>query len=148
MSNYTDSLFYTSLVKQLRAIDQWNSWDKMSDEEIVTLKYIKTKEQMAEVPLMGEPDQRTLMNIRLMLQSLALAVEHKTGVMTNAVLDLNHEGFGRGFVLARNVILLEKVYREAHRFHFTDVTKLVAEGEKMLQSAISNYEKLKGCMEL
>lgn len=148
MSDYKSSEFYNSLVKQLRAIDQWNSWDKMSDEEIVRLKYIKTKEQMAEIPLMGEPDQRTLMNIRIMLQAIALSVEQLTGTMTNAVLDINHEGFGRGFVLARNVILLEKVYREAHRFHFSDVEKLVSEGDKMLKTALENHAKLKQCMDL
>jgi probable nitrogen fixation protein len=148
MSNYTDSLFYNSLVKQLRAIDQWNSWDKMSDEEIVTLKYIKSKEKMAEIPMMADIDARTLLNIRIMLQTLALAVEQTTGTMTNAVMDINYEGFGRGLILARNVILLEKVYREANRFNFTEIEKLIAEGEKMLKAALDTHEKLKACMEI
>ena len=143
----TYDIFRASLIEQLRAIDQWGSWSKYTDDDILKLKYIKSREEMQDVPLTADIDERTLMNIRMFLQAIARGLEQQTGAFTSVVVDINHEGFGRGLILTKNTILLEKVYREAHRFHFTEIDKLITAGQKMLDTAMENYEKLKDCIE-
>lgn len=142
-----EKLFFECLVEQWRAVDQWGSWENKPDDYIINLKYIKTPEEMKEIPLIADIDDRTLMNIRIFIQSIAQAVEKKEGIFTSVVVDINKEGFGRALVLSGNVILLEKVYREAHRFAFPDVEKLLKTGAKMLDTALENLIKLKDCME-
>lgn len=143
----TSNLFIESLIEQWRAVDQWDSWKKLSDEDVLKLKYIKTRDELAEIPLTADIDDRMIMNIRIFMQAIAQAAEKETGLFTSAVVDINREGFGRGLVLAQNIILVEKVYREAHRFYFPDIDKLGAAGGKLLDLGLSNYTKLKDCVE-
>lgn len=147
MTEYSNSTFWNALVRQVRAIDQWGSWDNWTDEKILTQKFIRSREEMSEIPIMADVDERVLNAIRLFLQGLAQAVEKESGLMTSAILDVNHEGFGRGLIIHKNVVLFEKVYREAHRFHFTDLDSLVKNGEKMLNTALQTIEKMKGCLD-
>ena len=50
----TESVFLKELVKQIRAIDTYGVWDKTSDEELLTKKYVKTKEQLKEIPVIAD----------------------------------------------------------------------------------------------
>lgn len=147
MENYAETRFWKSLVHQVRAIDQWGTWDSWTDERIITQKYIRTREEMAEVPLTADVDERILTNIRLMFQGLAQAIEQELGIMTSTVIDINQEGFGRALVITQNIILYEKVYREAHRFHFSSIEKMVEQGEKMRAEGIKTYGLLKDCLD-
>ncbi len=146
MESYKESEFWQSLIRQVRAIDQWGSWDSWTDEKIINQKYIRSKVEMADVPLVADVDERILINIRLLFQALAQSIEKKTGLMTSAIIDINSEGFGRALIVHRHIVLYEKVYREAHRFHFTSIEKLVEQGDKMLQAAISMSEKMETCL--
>ena len=74
----TESVFLKELVKQIRAIDTYGVWDKTSDEELLTKKYVKTKEQLKEIPVIADIDKEQITDIRLILQALALAFEVKT----------------------------------------------------------------------
>ena len=87
----TESVFLKELVKQIRAIDTYGVWDKTSDEELLTKKYVKTKEQLKEIPVIADIDKEQITDIRLILQALALAFEVKTMEMANVVLEMSHE---------------------------------------------------------
>ena len=56
----TESVFLKELVKQIRAIDTYGVWDKISDEELLTKKYVKTKEQLKEIPVIADIDKEQI----------------------------------------------------------------------------------------
>ncbi len=143
---YTDHPFWQALTRHLRAIDQWNSWKNWTDEKIVMQKYIRTRDEMAAIPMTADVDERTLFNIRLFHQALAQSLERQLNCFTSVVVDINHEGFGRALILTGSFVLHEKVYREAHRFHFSDIESMVQHAEKMRLSAIEAYEKYRDCI--
>ncbi len=139
----TESVFLKELVKQIRAIDTYGVWDKTSDEELLTKKYVKTKEQLKEIPVIADIDKEQITDIRLFLQALALAFEVKTMEMANVVLEMSHEGFGRGVVVADKIVIVDKYYKDAHRYSFLSVEKLIEEGDKMLERAVKTYQEMK-----
>jgi probable nitrogen fixation protein len=88
----SDSLFAKELVKQLRALDMYGVWEKTPDNDLLTQKYIKSKEQLREIPIIADISKETITDIRMILQAVALAFEGKTGVMANVCLEMSHEG--------------------------------------------------------
>lgn len=141
-----ESLFLKELVKQIRAIDTYGVWDKSSDAELLSRKYIKTKEQLKELPIIADISKESIADIRMILQALALAFEVKTGVMANVCLEMSHEGFGRGVVIAEKVVLVDKYFKDAHRFSFLTIEKLIEDGDKLLAKAVETYDKFKSCL--
>lgn len=141
-----EGLFFKELIKQIRALDAYGMWEKTPDVELVTQKYVKTKEQLKEIPIIADISKETITDIRMILQAVALAFEMKTGVMANVCLEMSHEGFGRGLVTAERVVLLDKYFKDAHRYSFLTVEKLTEEGDKLLAKAIETYEKFKPCI--
>lgn len=139
----TDSVFLKELIAQIRALDTYGVWEKESDEKLLTDKYIKTKEQLKEIPIIADITQEQIKDIRLLLQALALAFEKKTMEMANVIIEINHEGFGRGVVIAGSIVIVDKYFKDAHRFGYPSIEKLVEEGEKMLDKAISTYNEYK-----
>lgn len=142
----TGTAFYSELVSQLRGIDQWGSWDKFTDEQIVERKFIKTKEQLKKIPRGEEMDPLVLGSIRIFLQGAAQAIEKSTGILCQVVVDINDEAFGRGLVIGEGLVLAERFFREAHRFSFQDVETLKKEGQSMVDKAVANFEKFRPCM--
>jgi len=143
----SDSLFAKELVKQVRALDMYGVWEKIPDAELLAQKYVKTKEQLREIPIIADISKETITDIRLILQAVGIAFEVKTGVMANVCLEMSHEGFGRGLVVTEKVVLMDKYFKDAHRFSFATVEKLVEEGDKYLAKALETYEKFKPCMQ-
>jgi len=139
----SDSVFLKELVKQVRALDTYGVWEKESDEKLLTDKYIKTKEQLKEIPIIADITQEQIKDMRLLLQALALAFEQKTMEMANVVIEMSHEGFGRGVVIAEKIVIVDKYFKDAHRFGYPSIEKLVEEGEKMLDKAIATYNEYK-----
>ena len=78
-----------------------------------------------------------------MLQALALAFEKKTMEMANVIIEMSHEGFGRGAVIAGSIVIVDKYFKDAHRFGYPSIEKLVEEGEKMLEKAVKTYQEYK-----
>jgi probable nitrogen fixation protein len=137
------SLFLKELVKQVRALDTYGVWEKDSDEKLLADKYIKTKEQLKEIPIIADITQEQIKDMRLLLQALALAFEQKTAEMANVVIEMSHEGFGRGVVIADKIVIVDKYFKDAHRFGYPTIEKLIEEGDKMLERAVATYQELK-----
>ncbi len=139
----SDSIFLKELVKQVRALDTYGVWERDSDEKLLSGKYIKTKEQLKEIPIIADISEEQIKDMRLLLQALALAFEQKTAEMANVVIEMSHEGFGRGVVIADKIVIVDKYFKDAHRFGYPTIEKLTEEGEKMLDKAIATYNEYK-----
>lgn len=138
--NELEKLFIETLTSQIRALDQFGTWAKKSDEEILSEKYVKTKEQLKNVPIIADIDEMQIKDIRLIFQSIALAFELKLGIMCSVVMEMSHEGFGRAVVLAEKIVVTNKFFKDAHRYSFRTYDDLIKEGGKMLKDAIEIYE--------
>lgn len=136
-----DNLFIKTLIGQVRALDQFGTWSNKADEDILTEKYVKTKEQLKEIPVIADIDEMQIQDIRLIFQAIALAFEKKTGVMCSVVMEMSHEGFGRAVVIADKIVIVNKFFKDAHRYSFRTYDDLIKEGEKMLDSAIKIYNE-------
>lgn len=135
-----DTLFIETLTSQIRALDQFGVWTKKSNEEVLCEKYVKSKEQLKNIPIIADIDEMQIKDIRLIFQSIALAFELKTGVMCSVVMEMSHEGFGRAVVLAEKIAITNKFFKDAHRYSFRTYEDLIKEGGKMLKDAIEIYE--------
>jgi probable nitrogen fixation protein len=135
-----DSVFLAELIKQWRAQDAHGAWDRKSDLDLIA-PYIITKEQRREIPIMGDPDPETLWRLELFYNAVGLAVERATGIMVSPMMKMHHEGFGRMVLTAGRLVVINKHLRDAHRFGFESLEKLVAEGEKLVADATAMIEK-------
>jgi len=138
-----ETLFIETLISQLRAMDQFGTWAKKSDEELLCEKYVKSKEDLKNIPIIADIDEMQIKDIRLIFQSIALAFELKTSVMCSVVMEMSHEGFGRAVVIAEKIVITNKFFKDAHRYSFRTYDALVAEGGKLLKDAIEIYETYK-----
>jgi len=138
--NELEKLFIETLTSQIRALDQFGTWAKKSDEEVLCDKYVKTKDQLKNVPIIADIDEMQIKDIRLIFQSIALAFELKLGIMCSVVMEMSHEGFGRAVVLAEKIVVTNKFFKDAHRYSFRTYDDLIKEGGKMLKDAIEIYE--------
>ncbi|HHB94803.1 MAG TPA: NifX-associated nitrogen fixation protein [Campylobacterales bacterium] len=138
-------LFIDTLIGQVRALDQFGTWSNKTDEELLSEKYVKTKEDLRKIPVIADIDEMQTQDIRLIYQAVALAFEKKTGIMCSVVMEMSHEGFGRVVVIAEKIVIVNKFFKDAHRYSFRTYEKLEQEGEKMLNGSIKIYEQYKGC---
>jgi probable nitrogen fixation protein len=138
-----ENLFISTLIGQVRALDQFGTWANKADEEILVEKYVKSKEDLKNIPVIADIDEMQIQDIRLIFQAIALAFEKKTGIMCSVVMEMSHEGFGRAVVIADKIVVVNKFFKDAHRYSFRTYDKLVEEGEKMLDNAIKIYEEYK-----
>lgn len=136
-------LFIQTLVGQVRALDQFGTWVNKSDEDLLQEKYIRTKEDLKNIPIIADIDEMQIKDIRLIFQAVALAFEKITGVMCSVVMEMSHEGFGRVVVFAGKIVLSEKFFKDAHRYSFRTYEDLEKEGEKFLINAQETYDKYK-----
>jgi probable nitrogen fixation protein len=137
------NLFITTLIGQVRALDQFGTWVNKEDKEILCEKYVRTKEDLKKIPVIADIDEMQIQDIRLIFQSIALAFEKKTGIMCSVVMEMNYEGFGRAVVIADKIVIVNKFFKDAHRYSFRTYEDLVNEGEKMLENAIEIYNQFK-----
>ena len=137
--------FTEELIRQLRATDQFGNWAKMSDEELLTKKYVKTKEDLKAIPIIADIDEMLIGEIKMIYKAIALQFERKTGVMCNVVMEMSHEGFGRCIVIADKIVLVDKYFKDAHRFGYRTTEKLYEDGQKMLDKAFATFEQYKPC---
>ena len=140
------SPFTQELIRQLRALDQFGNWAKMSDEELLAKKYVKTKEDLKSIPIIADIDEVLIGDIKIIFKAVALQFERQTGVMCNVIMEMSHEGFGRCIVFAGRIILVDKYFKDAHRFGFRTLEKLYEEGDKFLNNSFEIYNKFKPCM--
>jgi len=136
-----ENLFINTLIGQVRALDQFGTWANKADEEILTEKYVKTKEDLKNIPVIADIDEMQIQDIRLVYQAIALAFEKETGVMCSVVMEMSHEGFGRAVVIADKIVIVNKFFKDAHRYSFRTYEKLIEEGDKMLANALKIYQE-------
>lgn len=138
-----ENLFTTTLIGQVRALDQFGTWANKDDKEILCEKYVKTKKDLKNIPVIADIDEMQIQDIRLIFQALALAFEKKNGVMCSVVMEMSHEGFGRAVVIAEKIVIVNKFFKDAHRYSFRTYEEFLEEGEKMLENALKIYEQYK-----
>jgi len=137
------SLFIDTLIGQVRALDQFGTWANREDKDILIEKYVKSKEDLKNIPVIADIDEMQIQDIRLVYQAIALAFEKETGVMCSVVMEMSHEGFGRAVVIADKIVIVNKFFKDAHRFSFRTYEDLVKDGDKLLKNALEIYEEYK-----
>jgi probable nitrogen fixation protein len=141
------SPFTQELIRQLRALDQFGNWAKMSDEELLAKKYVKTKEDLKSIPIIADIDEVLIGDIKIIFKAVALQFERQTGVMCNVIMEMSHEGFGRCVVITDKIVLMDKYFKDAHRFSFRTLEKLYEEGDRYLNNSFEIYNKFKPCIQ-
>ena len=68
--------------------------------------------------------------------AVAYRIEEESGLLSQVVIDLSHEGFGWALVFSGRLLLVSKTLRDAQRFGFASLEKLNEEGEKLVTRGI------------
>ena len=140
------SPFGLEIVRQIRALDQFGNWAKIDDEQLLVKKYVKSKEELKLVPLIADIDEMMINDIKMIYKAVALSFERKTGVVCNVIMEMSHEGFGRCAVIADRICIVNKYFKDAHRFSYRSLEALFEDGDKTLENAIAIYQQYKPCI--
>ncbi|MFN4877487.1 MAG: NifX-associated nitrogen fixation protein [Aphanizomenon sp.] len=122
--------FHKSLVQQIRAQDSYGFYRSWNDE-LILKPYIVTKKKKREISVEGEIDPATISRINAFFRAIASSIEKETGLISNVVVELGHEGFGWALIFSGRLLL-----RDAHRFGFDSFEKLDEEGTKFVEKGI------------
>ena len=128
------------LIKQLNAIDTYDSYDGWSNARIID-PIVLTKERKREIPVIGDPDELTIARLKAYYNSLATLIEKKTGLMAAPIVNLSHEGFGRALIMVGKLIVVDKVLRDTHRFGFASLEDMTEKSDKTIAKALELIEK-------
>ncbi|MGR8934697.1 MAG: NifX-associated nitrogen fixation protein [Gammaproteobacteria bacterium] len=131
---YLKSDFVAEMLKQLRAIDTYDTYEGWSEAKIVD-PLVLTKERKQSIPIVGDPDEITMSRVKAYYNAIATLVEKQSGLMAVPVINLTHEGFGRAFVIVGKLIVVDKTLRDVHRFGFASLEKMCDEADKLLKRA-------------
>ncbi|MBH8562704.1 NifX-associated nitrogen fixation protein [Nostoc sp. CENA67] len=130
-----ESPFLKSLVFQIRGQDNYGVYRNWSDE-LILKPFVVTKQKKREISVEGEVDPVTQARIMAFFRAIAAGIEKETGLISQVVIDLSHEGFGWALVFSGRLLLAVKTLRDAHRFGFDSLEKLAEEGDKFVQKGI------------
>jgi probable nitrogen fixation protein len=130
-----NSPFLKVLVKQIRGQDTYGVYRSWSDE-LILKPFVVTKQKKREISVEGEVDPITQARIMAFFRAVAADIERETGLISQVVIDLSHEGFGWALVFSGRLLLAVKTLRDAHRFGFDSLEKLAEEGENFVQKGI------------
>ncbi len=127
--------FILEMVKQMRAIDSYGTYDGWPAERILA-PYVVTKEQRREIPVIGDPDEILLSRIKAFYNAIASLVEKECGQMAVPMINITHEGFGRGVITVGKLVVMDKTLRDVHRYGFESLSKMKDEADKLLAVAL------------
>jgi probable nitrogen fixation protein len=130
-----NSPFLKAIVQQFRGQDSYGTYRNWSDE-LLLKPFIVSKQKKREISLEGEVDPVTQARIMAFYRAVAACIEKETGLLSQVVIDLSHEGFGWALVFSGRLLLVTKTLRDAHRFGFDSLEKLAEEGERFVQKGI------------
>jgi len=130
------SPFVQTLIRVIRAHDTHGAWDNKNDQMLLR-SFIVTKEQRKQIPILGDPDPRTLMRLDQYYAAVGLAVENRTGLIAQPLVKLSHEGWGRVVLIAGRLVVVSKSLRDVHRFGFPSLAKLAEEGGKLVDQGVA-----------
>lgn len=132
--------FLRTLIALVRAQDRFGIWEKKDDTQLLA-DFIIDKEKRKLIPIVGDPDPDQLTRLEWFYGAVGLQVESRTGVMASPIMQMSHEGFGRMVVTAGRLVVINKHLRDVHRFGFSSLAKLAAEGAKAVEDAVAWIEK-------
>jgi probable nitrogen fixation protein len=130
-----DSPFLQAIVQQIRANDSYGTYRNWADE-LLLKPYILSKAQKREISVEGDVDPFTQSRIMAFFRAIAYRIEQETGLLSQVVIDLSHEGFGWALVFSGRLLLVSKTLRDAQRFGFTSLEKLQEEGDRLVEKGI------------
>lgn len=135
-----NSPFLQAIVQQIRGQDAYGVYRNWSDE-LVLKPFIISKQKKREISVQDQVDPITQGRIIAFYRAVAARIEQETGLLSQVVVDLSHEGFGWALVFAGRLLLVVKTLRDAHRFGFESLEKLSEEGEKLVTKGIELAQK-------
>jgi probable nitrogen fixation protein len=127
--------FANEMVRQMRAIDTYGSYDDWSIAKILT-PFVVTKEMRREIPVVGDPDEIIISRVKAFYNAIAGMIEKECGLMAIPMVHLSHEGFGRVIITVGKLVVLDKTLRDVHRFGFLSMSKMKDEADKLLSVAL------------
>ncbi|HBG95391.1 MAG TPA: NifX-associated nitrogen fixation protein [Chromatiaceae bacterium] len=130
-----NSEFGIEMIRQMRAIDPYGSYDKLTPAEILE-PFILTKEQKRELPVIGDPDEIVIARIKVFYNAIAAMIEKECGLMAAPLVNLTHEGFGRALITVGKLVVMDRTLRDVHRFSFPSLSKMKDEADKILSVAL------------
>lgn len=139
---FMSSDFVAEMLKQLRALDTYDTYEGWSEEKIID-PLILTKERKREIPIVGDPDETTVARIKSYYNAIASLIEKKCGLMAVPFVNLTHEGFGRALVMVGKLIVVDKTLRDVHRWGFPTLEALCEQSEKQIDKALELIEQHK-----
>ena len=130
-----ESEFMQEMVKQMRAIDTYDTYEGWSTAKILD-PFILTKERKAEIPVVGDPDDIVMARVKAFYNGISSLIEKECGLMAVPMINLSHEGFGRAIITVGKLVVLDKTLRDVHRFGFKSLSKMKDESDKFLSVAL------------
>jgi len=130
-----ESDFMKEMVKQMRAIDTYDTYENWSAAKILD-PFVMTKERKAEIPVIGDPDEITMARVKAFYNAISSLIEKECGLMAVPMINLSHEGFGRAIITVGKLVVLDKTLRDVHRFGFKSLSKMKDESDKFLSVAL------------
>lgn len=127
--------FLKAIVQQIRGQDNYGVYRNWSDE-LILKPYVVTKERKRKISVDGDVDPVTQARIMAFYRAVAARIEVETGLLSQVVIDLSHEGFGWALVFSGRLLLSARTLRDAQRFGFDSLEKVAEEGEKLVQKGI------------
>ena len=128
--------FIKEMVKQMRAIDSYGTYDGWPVTRILA-PYVLTKEQRREIPVIGDPDEQTLSRVKAFYNGIAALIEAQCGLMAVPMLNITHEGFGRALITVGKLVVIDRTVRDVHRYGYESLAKMKEEADKLLATALA-----------
>lgn len=138
--------FAGEMVRQMRALDSYGALDSWPAVRILG-PFVMTKEQKRQIPIVGDPDERVISRVKAFYNAIAALIEKECGLMAVPIINLTHEGFGRGLITVGKLVVMDKTLRDVHRFGFPTLSKMKDEADKILSVAleiVGEYPKAAG----
>ena len=140
------SVFIVEMVRQMRAIDSYGQYDKLSTVELLD-PFVLTKEKKQEIPIIGDPDELVVARVKAFYNAISALIESECGLMAVPLVNLTHEGFGRALITVGKLVVMDRTLRDVHRFGFPSLSKMKDEADKILSVAlelIGEHSKVAG----
>ena len=128
------------MIKQLRAIDSFGTYDGWSEAKIID-PLVLTKERKQAIPVIGDPEEITIARVKAYYNSLSSLIEKKSGLMAVPMINITHEGFGRALVMVGKLVVADKILRDIHRWGFPSLEKMVEQTDATIAKAVGLIEK-------
>ena len=130
-----DSDFIKEMVRQMRAIDTYGTYDDWTIAKIMT-PFVLTKEMKRDIPVIGDPDEIVMARVKAFYNAISSLIEKECRLMAVPMINLSHEGFGRVIITVGKLVVLDKTLRDVHRFGFPSLSKMKDEADKLLSVAL------------